>query len=99
MNQEIFAIAVVRPHEGDEREVLNVLHELYEVMNAKGYSRNVLYRDVKHESRLINLRYWSSEDARARALEDPDVHRCWQRLGQLATVDQVFEELQEVESL
>ena len=98
MNDEIFAIAVVRPHAGDEQEVLAVLHDLYEIMSSKGYSRNILYRDVRHESRLVNLRYWSSEEARTRAQEDPDVHRCWQRLGQLATVDQVFEELDEIES-
>ena len=96
MNQEIFAIAVVRPQEGHEQEVLSVLHDLYAIMTAKGYSRNVLYRDMKHQSRLVNLRYWSSEEARRRAQEDPDVHRCWSRLGQLATVEQVFEELEQV---
>lgn len=96
MDNEIFAIAVVKPEEGHEEEVLNVLRDLYVVMTEKGYSRNVLYRDAKHASRLVNLRYWSSGEARTRAQEDPDVHRCWSRLGQVATVEQVFEELVEL---
>lgn len=96
VNNEIFAIAVVRPHEGHDQEVLSVLRDLYVVMTEKGYSRNILYRDAKQANRLVNLRYWSSQEARTRAQEDPDVHRCWMRLGQVATVDQVFEELQEV---
>ena len=97
VNKEIFAIAVVRPEEGHEQEVLSVLRDLYVVMTNKGYSRNVLYRDTKHANRLVNLRYWSSQDARSRAQEDPEVHRCWLRLGQVATVEQVFEELEELE--
>ena len=97
MNNEIFAIAVVRPEEGHEQEVLSVLRDLYVVMTEKGYSRNILYRDVKQTDRLVNLRYWSSQEARSRAQEDPDVHRCWLRLGQVATVEQVFEDLKEVE--
>ena len=96
MNHEIFAIAVVKPEDGHQQEVLDVLRDLYVVMTNKGYSRNVLYRDAKHASRLVNLRYWSSAEARTRAQEDPDVHRCWSRLGQVATVEQVFEELEEV---
>jgi quinol monooxygenase YgiN len=96
VNNEIFAIAVVRPEEGHQQEVLDVLRDLYVVMTDKGYSRNVLYRDAKHASRLVNLRYWASAEARTRAQEDPDVHRCWSRLGQVATVEQVFEELEEV---
>ena len=96
MTNEIFAIAVVRPEEGHEQEVLNVLRDLYVVMTEKGYSRNILYRDARHANRLVNLRYWSSDDARTRAQEDPDVHRCWSRLGQVAIVEQVFEQLEEV---
>ena len=96
MNQEIFAIAVVKPNEGHEQEVIAILRELYEVMTRKDYSRNTLYRDRKDPSRLVNFRYWTSEDARARAQEDPEVHRCWARLGQVAKVEQVMEQLDEV---
>lgn len=96
MSQEIFAIAVVRPEEGHEEEVMEILRELYIVMKKKDYSRNVLYRDAKDPSRLVNLRYWSSEEARSRAQEDPDVHRQWARLGQVAKVENVIESLEEI---
>ncbi len=96
MSQEIFAIAVVRPEEGHEDEVLSVLRDLYAVMTKKNYSRNILYRDAKEPGKLINLRYWTSEEARSRAQEDPDVHRCWARLGQVARVEQVMEHLEEI---
>ena len=96
MSEEIFAIAVVRPAEGREEEVIRVLHDLYVVMTQKNYSRNSLYRDEKDPSRLVNLRYWSSEEARRQAQEDPDVHRQWVRLAEVATVDQVFERLEAV---
>ena len=96
MSEEIFAIAVVRPAEGREAEVIRVLHDLYAVMTQKNYSRNLLYRDEKDASRLVNLRYWSSEEARRQAQEDPDFHRQWVRLAEIATVDQVFERLDEV---
>ncbi len=98
MSQEIFAIAVVRPEEGHQDEVLQILRDLYAVMTKKNYSRNILYRDAKDSTRLVNLRYWTSEDARARAQEDPDVHRCWARLGQVAKVEHVMEELEEIGS-
>ena len=96
MSEEIFAIAVVRPAEGREEEVIRVLHDLYGVMTQKNYSRNLLYRDEKDPSRLVNLRYWRSEEARRQAQEDPDVHRQWVRLAEVATVDQVFERLEAV---
>ena len=96
MSEQIFAIAVVKPQEGHEEEVIEVLRDLYAVMTRKNYSRNTLYRDRKDTSRLVNLRYWTSEDARSRAQEDPDVHRCWARLGQVAKVEQVMEHLDEV---
>jgi quinol monooxygenase YgiN len=96
LSQDIFAIAVVRPEEGYEEEVLRILRDLYAVMTQKNYSRNVLYRDAKDPRRLVNLRYWTSEDARTRAQEDPDVHRHWARLGQVAKVEQVMEQLDEI---
>ena len=96
LSEEIFALAVVKPEEGHEQEVLDILRDLYAVMTRKNYSRNTVYRDRKDASRLINFRYWTSEDARARAQEDPDVHRCWARLGQVAKVEFVMEHLDEV---
>ncbi len=96
MSGEIFAIAVVRPHEGQDRQVISILHDLYAVMTKKNYSRNILYRDEKDATRLVNLRYWTSEQARSEAQEDPDVHRQWVRLADAATVELVFESLVEV---
>ena len=96
MSDEIFAIAVVRPHDNHEEDVVHILHDLYEVMTRKHYSRNILYRDEKDSSRLVNLRYWSSEQARRDAQEDPEVHRQWVRLAEVATVELVFECLVEV---
>jgi quinol monooxygenase YgiN len=96
VSQEIFAIAVVRPEEGHEQEVMDILRDLYAVMTRKNYSRNTVYRDRKDSSRLINFRYWMSEEARTRAQEDPEVHRCWARLGQVAKVEFVMEHLDEV---
>jgi len=96
LSQEIFAIAVVKPEDGHEQEVIDILRDLYEVMTRKNYSRNTLYRDRKETSRLVNFRYWTSEDARGRAQEDPEVHRCWARLGHVAKVEQVMEQLDEI---
>ena len=96
MSQEIFAIAIVNPEEGHDDEVLEILRDLYTVMTRKDYSRNTVYRDRKDTHRLINFRYWRSEDARSQAQEDPDVHRCWARLGQVAKVEFVLEHLDEV---
>ncbi len=96
MSHEIFAVAIVKPEEGHDQEVMDILRELYAVMTRKNYSRNTLYRDEKDPSRLINFRYWMSEEARARAQEDPEVHRCWLRLGQVAKVEYVMEQLEEV---
>ena len=55
---EILSIAHIRVDEGKEQETLQTLSELYLLMRRKGYSRDLLYRDVKEPSRLINLRYW-----------------------------------------
>jgi hypothetical protein len=54
----------------------------------------LLYRDP--ESRYVFLRYWKSEDARRAALEDPDMLRCWARLGNEISIVKVFETLEEV---
>lgn len=96
MSEEIFAIAVIKPEEGHDQEVMDILRDLYAVMRRKNYSRNTLYRDRKEPSRLVNFRYWTSDDARTRAQEDPDVHRCWSRLGQVAKVETVMEHLDEI---
>ena len=44
----------------------------------------------------VNLRYWTSEEARAQAHEDPEVHRFWARLGLLMNMLKVYERLERV---
>jgi quinol monooxygenase YgiN len=94
---EIFALAYIRPSEGKQQETLDTLKELYSLLRKKDYSRDLLYRDAKNPERLLNLRYWRSEEARNAAHEDPEVHRLWQRLSEISTVDGVIEKLEAVE--
>ncbi len=45
MAEEILSMAVLEALPGKEEELLGTLRELYTLMNAKGYSRDSLYRD------------------------------------------------------
>lgn len=95
---EILSIAYIRPEEGKDEETLQLLSELYGLMRRKGYSRDLLYRDVKDKGgRLVHLRYWVSEEARDEAHEDPEVHRLWQRLGSISKVEAVLEKLEAID--
>jgi quinol monooxygenase YgiN len=94
---EILSIAYIRPDEGKDVDTLHILAELYGLMRRKGYSRDLLYRDLKDSGRFVNLRYWRSEEARDEAHEDPEVHRLWQRLGSISQVEAVLEKLEAVE--
>jgi quinol monooxygenase YgiN len=94
---EIFSLAYIRPAPGNEQETLDTLAELYTLLRRKNYSRDLLYRDAKDPERLVNLRYWRSEEARNEAQEDPEVHRLWQRLSEVSVVDGVIESLELVE--
>lgn len=97
MSQEILSLAILEPVAGKEDECVRFLQEFYEVLRSKGYSRDLLYRDAKHENRLLNFRYWTSEDMRREAQHDPDVHRYWQRLPEVCTITSIFETLDLVE--
>jgi hypothetical protein len=97
-DQEILAIAIIRPFEGREEELLQVLQELYAVLERKGYSHDKLYRDATYSPRLFNFRYWTSRQARRDAYEDSDVHRYWQQLSQICEVEKIYEELNEIKS-
>ncbi len=94
---ELFSIAYVRPEEGKEQETLDILSQLYTLLRKKKYSRDLLYRDLKDPGRLLNLRYWRSEEARDEAHEDPEVHRLWQRLSEVSKVEGVIEKLKLIE--
>jgi hypothetical protein len=91
---EILSVAVYEPLPGHEAASLATTRELMSIVAAKGYGRDLLYRDP--ESHYIFVRYWKSAEARAAALEDPDMLRCWARLGNEIQIVKVYESLTEV---
>ena len=87
-------MAVWKPAPDMEAASLATLRELSSIVISRGYGRDVLYRD--RELRYVLLRYWKSEEARRSALEDPDMLRCWARLGNEIQIVKVYETLAEV---
>ena len=87
-------MAVWEPVPQMEAASLNTIRELSAIVASKGYGRDLLYRD--RESHYVFLRYWKSEDARRAAQEDPDMLRCWARLGNEIHILKVYETLAEV---
>lgn len=79
-----------------EAAALATLRELNAVVSRKGYGRNLLYRSS--DSQYVLLRYWNSEQARSTAQEDPELLRCWARLGNEIQILKVYEKLEEVEA-
>lgn len=94
MPDEILSVAVWDPVPEQEAASLATIRELIAILSAKGYSRDLLYRDG--ESHYVLLRYWKSEAARRTAQEDPDILRCWARLGNEIQIVKVYETLTEV---
>ena len=94
MPQEILSVAIWEPSPGKETESLATLRELSAIVAAKGYGRDLLYRD--REAHYVLLRYWNSEDSRRAALEDSDMLRCWARLGNEIQIVKVYETLTDV---
>jgi hypothetical protein len=94
MPQEILSVAVWEPVPGKEADSLATIRELIAILAAKNYSRDLLYRDGG--SHYVLLRYWKSEEARRTAQEDPDILRCWARLGNEIQIVKVYETLSEV---
>jgi heme-degrading monooxygenase HmoA len=88
---EILSVAVWKPAPGMEAASLATWRELTSVVTNKGYARDQLYRDPAGQYFL--LRYWKSEDARRAAQEDPDMLRCWARLGNEIEIVKVYETL------
>jgi len=95
MQDEVFSVAVFEPLANKEAETLETLRELFALLQRKHYSRDVLYRD-QHSSRYIGLRYWTSEEARKNAQEDPDVHDYWEKLAHLIRIETIYETYEEV---
>ena len=95
-DHEILAIAVMRPFEGREQEVLHILRDLYAALAAKGYAHDELYREAAFSPRYFNFRHWKSAELRRQAYEDSDIHQYWQRLSEICEVEKVYEELNEI---
>lgn len=87
-------MAVWKAVPGMEAASLETWRELTSIITKKGYGRDLLYRD--REGHCVLLRYWKSEDARRSAQEDPDMLRCWARLGNEIEIVKVYETLDEV---
>lgn len=77
-----------------EATALATIRELNALVASKGYGRDLLYRS--RGSQYVLLRYWNSEQARSAALEDPELLRCWARLGNEIQILKVYERLEEV---
>jgi quinol monooxygenase YgiN len=96
MPQEILSVAVFEPRPGREQECLSAVRELAEILAAKQFSRDRLFRDSAEAHRYVLARYWASESARRQALEDPAALRCWARMADLINSIKVYESLEEV---
>jgi quinol monooxygenase YgiN len=96
MADEIFSIAALEALPHKEDELLTTLRELYTLMHAKSYCRDILYRDQGRPDRLLHIRCWTSAETRAEAQADPEVHRYWQKLPELCTVTVLYESMEKV---
>lgn len=96
MAEQIVSMSLLEALPGKEDELLSHLRELYTLMRAKGYCRDVLHRDAARPDRFLHLRYWTSAEMRSEAQADPEVHRYWQQLPDLCTIPIVYENLEKV---
>ncbi len=94
MPQEILSVAVWEPNPQMEAAALETFRELRSIVVAKAYGSDFLYCDREHH--YVFLRYWKSEEARRTAQEDPDMLRCWAKLGNQIQIVKVYETLSEV---
>jgi hypothetical protein len=94
MSQEFLSLAIWEPLPGMEAASLATIRELNAIVSSKGYGRDLLYRSG--DSQYMLLRYWNSEQARRSAQEDPELLRCWARLGNEIQILKVYEKLEEV---
>jgi len=89
-------MAILEALPGKAEELLSMLRELYNLMNAKGYCRDSLHRDSARPDRFLHLRHWTSPEMRSEAQTDPEVHQYWLRLPELCTIPIVYESLDKV---
>jgi hypothetical protein len=97
MSKEILSVAVFEPQAGKEIECLAAVRQLANILAAKQYSRDHLFRDGTEAHRYVLARYWASDTARRQALEDPAALRCWARMAELINIIKVYELLEELE--
>ena len=102
MSKQILALAVLEPHPGKEQACLDLLREFYDFLKSKNYSRDILFREGKKDDspkeRFVHLRIWTSNETRAEAAQDPDVHKYWMRLPDVCTITIIYETLEELYS-
>ena len=94
MSQEFLSLAIWEPLPGMEVASLATIRELNAIVLKKNYGRDLLYRGS--DAQYVLLRYWNSEQARSAAQEDPELLRCWSRLGNEIQILKVYEKLEEV---
>jgi hypothetical protein len=94
MSQEYLSIAIWEPLPEKAAAALETIRELNAIVSRKQYGRDLLYRSG--DSQYVLLRYWNSEQARSSAQEDPEILRCWARLGNEINILKVYEKLEEV---
>lgn len=97
MSEEILSVAIFESLPGKDKEAIATLRELFAALAEGGYSRDVLYRD--QQLHFVLTRYWKSEGARRAAQEDPEVQRCWAKLGNEVKILTVYETLKEMSQL
>ena len=93
MSQEYLSVAIWEPLPGKEAASLATIRELNSIIARKGYGRDLLYRSG--DSHYILLRYWKSEQSQLTAHEDPEMLRCWAKLGNEIQILKVYEKLEE----
>jgi hypothetical protein len=93
MPQEYLSIAIWEPVPGMDAAAIATMQEISSIIARKKYGRDRFYRSGNY---YVLLRYWQSEQARSAAHEDPEMLRCWARLGNEIQIIRVFEKLEEV---
>ncbi|MGA9390246.1 MAG: hypothetical protein WBV69_07340 [Candidatus Sulfotelmatobacter sp.] len=93
MSQGYLSIAIWEPLPDMEAASLETMRELTTLVSKRQYGRDLLYRSDKD---YVLLRYWNSEQARQTAQEDPELLRCWARLGNEIKILKVYEKLAEI---
>jgi hypothetical protein len=94
MVEKFLSIAIWEPLPDMETVSFQTMRELNAIMSRKQYGHDTLYRSG--DSQYVLLRCWNSEQARSAAQEDPDVLRCWARLGNEIKIVKVYEKLEEL---